>query len=188
MDQEQSSGKCEGCEETEPSFIHTVNEDDVFRRFCTDCLLKDDEHKRRFCLICITVYDVPHPNDRIICVKCTVSTHHRDCLPPPPPNPNPNPIYTCQPCSDDGFAFFPRQRMHQLIDIGSAKALVAAAKLAMENLDQEVTLLKKIADEKISESAIAKAELWDLQETLFQQEVSSSELYNPKRRKISQDI
>ncbi|KAG7582311.1 hypothetical protein ISN44_As08g019180 [Arabidopsis suecica] len=170
MNPEQNQRECIVCREKEPSFIHTVSKTGVFRRLCTDCLLK--EYRELFCSVCFNLFDnaVP-PQARIICGNCLSSTH-LSCSPQPPSSstaasssssaPPPASSFTCQPCSNPNFTFFPKSRVNDDVpeetplSAESAMALIAAAKISVANMNNLVALLKDEARKKIIAAKAAK--------------------------------
>ena len=141
MNPEQNpSRQCAACGEQEAFFTYAVRKNKNLRRLCTDFLLK--EHRNLFCPICV---DVPPPEESIVCLNCP-SAAHLAC-PPPPPSP-----FTCPPCSDPNFSFFPKSKPDQ----ESADALVAAAKISAFLMNNEAAELKKEAHKKIFAAKEAK--------------------------------
>ncbi|KAF8089458.1 hypothetical protein N665_0505s0008 [Sinapis alba] len=160
MNQEQSQRQCLACEELEPSFTLTVIKDNVFRRLCTDCLLK--EHRNLFCSVCLDVFvTVPPPEATTICHLCS-STTHLNCAPPPPSSSSSSNDYrfTCPPCSDPNFSFFPKSLGNDgseaVLDMEKAKALVAAAEIAVASAKNAEAQLKEEAVNKCIEAEDAK--------------------------------
>ncbi|KAG7631595.1 hypothetical protein ISN44_As03g018080 [Arabidopsis suecica] len=169
MNPEQNQRECIVCREKEPSFIHTVIKTGAFRRLCTDCLLK--EYRGLFCSVCFNLFDnaVP-PQARIICVNCPSSTH-LSCSTQPPSSsaasssssaPPPASSFTCQPCSNPNFTFFPKSRVNEDVPdetpltTKSAMALVAAGNISVANMNKAVALLKEEALKKIIAAKTAK--------------------------------
>ncbi|KAL0719303.1 hypothetical protein Bca4012_068627 [Brassica carinata] len=176
--------ECAACGEQEAFFTHAVN---AHRRLCTDCLLK--EHRNLFCPICL---DVPPPQEEsITCLNCPSITHLH-CPPPPPPTP-----FTCPPCSDPNFSFFPKSHGdggETVLDQESANALVAAANISAVLMNNEAGELKKEANKKILAAKEAKKRakeaLGNLQDLVVKQkaaalENSNNNNPNNKKRKNS---
>ncbi|CAN8270236.1 unnamed protein product [Cochlearia groenlandica] len=179
---------CEACDESEPSspsYIHTVAKNDVLRRICTDCLLK--EHRELFCSLCLNVFhdeddDLPTPqHDRIICLNCS-ATIHLSCS----PSSTADSSFTCPPCSDPDFSFFPKSRDPGGLD--STKTLVAAAKIAVFSLKNAAAKLREDASKKILAAKLAKIRateaLGNLQEAVIRENASKKS--NPNKRKSSE--
>ncbi|KFK39080.1 hypothetical protein AALP_AA3G198400 [Arabis alpina] len=192
MNPDQNRRQCIACGESEPSFIHTVSKNGVFRRLCTDCLLK--EHRELFCPVCLVAFvDVPPPNARIICLDCSSITHLA-CSPPPSSSSS----FTCPPCSDPNFSFFPKSHLPSSDQIGenvetpldteSGKALLAAAEIAVVSMNNAVAQLKNEAVKKILDAKMAKMRakeaLANLQDLVVRQKASENN-DNPSKRKNS---
>ncbi|CAA7051241.1 unnamed protein product [Microthlaspi erraticum] len=198
MNPEQNRRQCAVCEESEPSFIHTVSNSGVFRRLCTDCLLR--EHREIFCPVCVDLFNgcLP-PDDGITCVNCP-SIAHRSCSPPPSSfaaSSSSVTSFTCPTCSDPNFSFFPKSHVPSsgngtdgsgtLLDEKSAKALVAASKIAVVSMTDAAAMLKEEAVKKILDAKMAKMRakdaLGNLQDIVLRQK--DSENSNPNKRKNS---
>ncbi|EOA31475.1 hypothetical protein CARUB_v10014661mg [Capsella rubella] len=199
MNPEQNRRECAVCSEAEPSFIHTISKTGVLRRLCTDCLLK--EHRELFCPVCFNDFndDAPSPRQaRITCLNCPLSTH-LFCSPKPPsssaassssPAPPPASSFTCPPCSDPNFTFFPKSRVNDDVPATplskvSTLALVAAAKISVANMNNAVAQLKDEAFKKIvtahTAKLKAKAALENLQDLVIRQK--TQETMTPSKRK-----
>uniref|UniRef100_A0A1J3CQ80 Uncharacterized protein n=1 Tax=Noccaea caerulescens TaxID=107243 RepID=A0A1J3CQ80_NOCCA len=196
MNPEQNRRQCAVCEESEPSFIHTVSNNGVFRRLCTDCLLR--EHRKVFCPVCLDVFDgcLP-PGDGITCLNCPSITHH-SCSPPPPSSFAASSYvssFTCPPCSDPNFSFFPKSHVQSsendadgsgtLLDTKSAKALVAASKIAVVSMTDAAAKLKEEAVKKILDAKIAKMKakdaLGNLQDIVLREKASENSNLNKRK-------
>ncbi|CAN8269185.1 unnamed protein product [Cochlearia groenlandica] len=191
--------QCAVCDESEPSFIHTVSKNGVFRRLCTDCLLK--EHRDFFCPVCLNVFAgiSPPQQSRLLCLNCPSITH-LSCSPP-----SSSTVaaagFTCPPCSDPNFSFFPRSRLpisaqngangengdggsksKTVLNVESVKALVAAANIAAVSMSSAAAKLKNEAVKKIMEARTAKmrakAALGNLHDIVLRQNQA-----NPNKRK-----
>ncbi|XP_010487633.1 PREDICTED: uncharacterized protein LOC104765589 [Camelina sativa] len=206
MNPEQNPRECVVCGEAEPSFIHTVSKTGVLRRLCTDCLLK--EHRELFCPVCFKVFDnAAPPPTRITCLNCPLSTH-RSCSPKPPSSsaaasssssaPPPASSFTCPPCSDPNFTFFPKSRVNGDVPVPvpetplskvSSKALVAAAKISVAIMNDAVVQLKDEAFKKIVTAQTAKlkakAALENLQDLVIRQKAQQN--LTPSKRKADDD-
>ncbi|CAH2053466.1 unnamed protein product [Thlaspi arvense] len=201
---EQNPHQCAACG-SEPSILHTVSKNSVYRRLCTDCLLK--EHRDLFCPICLVVFAaVPPPRARITCLNCPSITHLA-CSPPPSPSATSSSSsaaassFTCPPCSDPNFSFFPKFHVpasdqsgendddgpEPLLDVQSLKALVAAADIAVVSLRNATVHLKNEAVKKVLAAGIAKMRakeaLGNLQDLVDKQKASENP--NPNKRKDS---
>ncbi|XP_010551115.1 PREDICTED: uncharacterized protein LOC104821812 [Tarenaya hassleriana] len=149
MNREQRRRECDGCGTTEAAMIHNVRERGILRRECTDCLLKS--HNGLFCPVCLQVFEgiVPPPSSRLICLSCPSITH-LSCS-----DPSSSSSFTCPPCSDPLFSFFPVSPSSPL-DKQSAKALVAAAKISALSMSKAEALAKNEADKRVREAAFAR--------------------------------
>ncbi|KAL0837375.1 hypothetical protein Bca101_089265 [Brassica carinata] len=107
------------------------------------------EHRNLFCPICL---DVPPPEESIVCLNCPSITH-LDC--PPRPSSSASP-FTCPPCSEPNFSFFPKSSHSTVLDQESADALVAAAIISAFLMNNEAAELKKEAHKKIFAAKEAK--------------------------------
>ncbi|KAF2586918.1 hypothetical protein F2Q70_00037079 [Brassica cretica] len=107
MNQEQNLRQFAACGEQEAFFTYVVRKNKNLRRLCTDCLLR--EHRNLFCPICL---DVPPPEESIVCLNCPSITH-LDC--PPRPSSSASP-FTCPPCSEPNFSFFPKSSHSTVLD------------------------------------------------------------------------
>ncbi|KAF8045888.1 hypothetical protein N665_4251s0001 [Sinapis alba] len=163
--------QCAACGgEQEALLTYAVN---AIRRLCIDCLLK--EHRNLFCPICLDVYvtSVPPPEESIICLNCPSITH-LDCPPPPPPSSS---SFTCPPCSDPNFSFFPKSHSETVLSTESVDALVTAANISAVLMKAAAIELKKEAHKKIF---AAKEALGNLQDLVVKQKASNP---NPNKRK-----
>ncbi|KAH0943511.1 hypothetical protein HID58_003148, partial [Brassica napus] len=127
---------------------------------------------------------LPHLRQSIVCLNCP-SVAHLACPPPPPP---PSSSFTCPPCSDPNFSFFPKSNPDQ----ESADALVAAAKISAALMNNEAAELKKEAHKKIFAAKEAKMRakeaLGNLQDLVLKQKASEKKNSNnanpnPNKRK-----
>jgi len=150
MNQEQNLRQCAACGEQEAFFTYAVRKNKNLRRLCTDCLLR--EHRNLFCPICLAVPPPPPPEESIVCLNCPSITH-LDC--PPRPSSSASP-FTCPPCSEPNFSFFPKSSHSTVLDQESADALVAAAIISAFLMNNEAAELKKEAHKKIFAAKEAK--------------------------------
>ncbi|CAN6886081.1 unnamed protein product [Brassica oleracea] len=185
MNPEPSQLQCAACEEPEPPFILTVIKDNVFRRLCADCLLK--EHRGLFCPVCLAVYVAPPPPDAVnICLLCS-STTHLNCS----SSSSDDHFFTCPPCLDpNNFSFFPKSLDNDgsgtVLDLQKAKALVAAAEIAVASAKNAAAQLEEEAVNKSIESKDAKEKAKEALEYLEDvKDKASGKKINPRKRKNS---
>ncbi|EEF43189.1 uncharacterized protein LOC8261350 [Ricinus communis] len=147
--------QCGGCGGENRWLLHNVRHRAAYRRLCTNCILKT--HQGLFCPFCFHVYDhdsllVPAPEERVMCLKCP-SISHLSCL---PPFHNTSP-FLCPPCSSPNFSFFNLPHDDDVsIDIDSARALVAAAKIAAVSMAKAAALARLEAERRVKEATLAK--------------------------------
>uniref|UniRef100_A0A2P2NHM7 Uncharacterized protein n=1 Tax=Rhizophora mucronata TaxID=61149 RepID=A0A2P2NHM7_RHIMU len=168
--------ECGGCRKEERWLLHNVCHRGTYRRLCTNCLLKN--HQGLFCPFCLEVYDYedslpPPASDRLMCLKCPSITH-LSCVPSSYPHSSPS--FLCPPCSSPNFSFFRLNKSkaepetaaadRRAIDRDSAKALVAAAKLAALSMAKAATLARVEAERRAKEAASAKKRARDALEEL----------------------
>lgn len=156
---------CSGCGIEERFLLHNVPDKGAPRRFCTTCVLKN--HPGLFCPTCFDVFiELPPPQERVKCIKCS-SISHSACV-----GFNVGSRYECPLCKNPNFAFFdiagsnkklkgidgasgssvPERR----IDKGSAKVLLAAARIASALMNKAATVARVDAERKIKEAQLAK--------------------------------
>lgn len=148
--------ECGICGAEDRYLLHNVrHRTPSYRRLCTNCLLKD--HRGLFCPFCFSVYEEPLPIDRSMCNKCP-SISHKPCIPSNYPHHTP---FICPSCSSPNFSFFnpttngdsPSGR---IIDRDSARALVAAAKIAAVSMTKAAAMAKVEAEKRVKEATYAK--------------------------------
>ncbi|XP_056854666.1 uncharacterized protein LOC130504096 [Raphanus sativus] len=178
------SRECAGCGEQEEALITFPVT--TLRRLCTDCLLK--EHRNLFCPICLQVYLTP-PEETLACLNCP-SIAHLHC--PPPSSAAADSPFTCPPCSDPNFSFFPKSHLLDQ-ESSAADALVAAANISAVLMNNAAAELKKEAEEKILAAKEAKKRakeaLGYLQDLVVKQKALEKKMNcnnpNPNKRKNS---
>ncbi|KAG5240871.1 zinc finger protein [Salix suchowensis] len=148
--------ECGICGAEDRYLLHNVrHRTPSYRRLCTNCLLKD--HRGLFCPFCFSVYEEPLPNDRSMCNKCP-SISHKPCIPSNYPHHTP---FICPSCSSPNFSFFNPTRngdspSGRIIDRDSARALVAAAKIAAVSMTKAAAMAKVEAEKRVKEATFAK--------------------------------
>ncbi|KAH7513584.1 hypothetical protein ACOSP7_007824 [Xanthoceras sorbifolium] len=150
------SFECGACGSNHRFLLHNVRHRGSYRRLCTNCILKT--HQGHFCPICLHVYDTspPPPHARLTCIKCP-SICHISCA-------SSSSTFVCPPCSNPNFAFFKVNGDAQMdgrddkrvMDVGSAKALVASAKIAAFSMSKAAAVARVEAERKVKEAALAK--------------------------------
>ncbi|KAJ6889719.1 hypothetical protein NC651_023463 [Populus alba x Populus x berolinensis] len=148
--------ECGICGAEDRYLLHNVrHRTPSYRRLCTNCLLKD--HRGLFCPFCFIVYEEPLQNDRSMCNKCP-SIAHKPCIPSNYPHHTP---FICPSCSSPSFSFFNPTRngdssSGRFIDKDSARALVAAAKIAAISMTKAAALARVEAEKRVKEATFAK--------------------------------
>ncbi|KAF9673220.1 hypothetical protein SADUNF_Sadunf10G0001700 [Salix dunnii] len=148
--------ECGICGTEDRYLLHNVrHRTPSYRRLCTNCLLKD--HRGLFCPFCFIVYEEPLQNDRSMCNKCP-SIAHKLCIPSTYPHHSP---FICPTCSSPGFSFINPNRngdfsSGRVIDKDSARALVAAAKIAAISMTKAAALARVEAEKRVKEATFAK--------------------------------
>ncbi|KAJ4721891.1 DNA binding protein [Melia azedarach] len=168
MKREQQS-ECGVCGCSDKLLLHNVRHRGTYRRFCSNCILK--AHQGLFCPICLQVYDgsPPPPHVRVMCVKCP-SICHLSCV--SSSSATTSSSFLCPPCSSPNFSFFNFNNKkvkvngdgnsndtnddEKRIDVGSAKALVAAAKIAASSMSKAAAVARVEAERRVKEAALAK--------------------------------
>ncbi|XP_023885662.2 uncharacterized protein LOC111997755 [Quercus suber] len=165
---------CGACGSSDRWPLHTVRHRGSYRRLCTDCVLKN--HQSLFCPLCFQVFDEmppPLPVDRLVCLNCP-SIAHRSCVPPDSSAPS----FLCPPCSNPNFSYFfsdsdpdaktkriktedggnssLRGHNEKAIDKESAKALLAAAKIAAASMSKAAATAQAEAEKRVKDASLAK--------------------------------
>ncbi|KAK2646389.1 hypothetical protein Ddye_021584 [Dipteronia dyeriana] len=158
MKQQHQSFDCGGCGSNDRFLLHNVRHRGSYRRLCTNCILKT--HQGHFCPICLNAYDTsPSPSHaRLTCAKCP-SVCHLSCA-----TSSSSSSFVCPPCLNPNFAFFEVNGDTQMdasddkraMDLGSAKALVAAAKIAASSMIKAAAVARVEAERRVKEATLAK--------------------------------
>lgn len=155
----QSHSHCGGCGGDRRWVLHNVRHRAAYRRLCTNCILKT--HQGLFCPFCFQVYEesLP-PKDRLMCLKCP-SISHLSCV--PCSHPHSTPSFLCPACSIPNFSFFnldssssSGNNSGKPIDKDSARALVAAAKIAAVSMTKAAAVARVEAERRVKEATLAK--------------------------------
>ncbi|XP_027192284.1 uncharacterized protein [Cicer arietinum] len=134
---------CDGCgvTPTTPLFMHTISYRAINRRFCTNCVLK--QQQGTFCPICFELFDDSIiPNLRLMCIRCP-SIAHRSCV---LPSSTPDFAFLCPPCADPNFSYFKIDR--RTIDFHATKVLAAAAQISANTLSRAATAIRLDAERR----------------------------------------
>ncbi|KAJ9181737.1 hypothetical protein P3X46_005800 [Hevea brasiliensis] len=152
--------QCGGCGGDRRWVLHNVRHRAAYRRLCTNCILKT--HQGLFCPFCFQVFEesLP-PKERLMCLKCP-SISHLSCV--PCSHPHSPPSFLCPPCSTPNFSFFnldssstnDNTNSGRPIDKDSARALVAAAKIAAVSMTKAAAVARVEAERRVKEAALAK--------------------------------
>ncbi|XP_023527750.1 uncharacterized protein LOC111790876 [Cucurbita pepo subsp. pepo] len=143
--------------------LHNVRFKASFRRLCTNCVLKNN--LSRFCPLCFDIYDdstPPSSHQRVMCFRCP-SISHVSCA-----SFRFSSTFLCPICSDPCFAFFdgfdsgglrqsePAVAVLAGRDGKSAKAIVAAARVAAQSMRRAAADARAVAEMKIRNAVFAK--------------------------------
>ncbi|XP_022955770.1 uncharacterized protein LOC111457661 [Cucurbita moschata] len=143
--------------------LHNVRFKASFRRLCTNCVLKNN--LSRFCPLCFDIYDdstPPSSHQRVMCFRCP-SISHVSCA-----SFRFSSTFLCPVCSDPCFAFFdgfdsdglrqsePAVAVLAGRDGKSAKAIVAAARVAAQSMRRAAADARAVAEMKIRNAVFAK--------------------------------
>ncbi|GAU16751.1 hypothetical protein TSUD_199940 [Trifolium subterraneum] len=132
---------CCGATPTTPLFIHTICYRSINRRFCTNCVLK--QQQGTFCPICFELFnDSFIPNLHLMCIRCP-SIAHRSCV---LPSSTPDFAFLCPPCADPNFSYFKIDR--RTIDFHANKVLAAAAQISANTLTRAATAIRLDAERR----------------------------------------
>ncbi|XP_050218762.1 uncharacterized protein LOC126669358 [Mercurialis annua] len=150
------STKCSGCGGEKRWLLHSVRHRGIYRRLCTDCMLK--RHQGLFCPLCFHVYSdddkrcvIPAVEERLMCLNCP-SISHLACAPS-----SSHPLlFLCPACSSSNFSFFDDNPSSNAIDIDSARALVAAAKISAVAMAKAAAVARVEAERRVQEASLAK--------------------------------
>eukprot|EP00268_Persea_americana_P013156 TRINITY_DN15737_c0_g1_i1.p1 TRINITY_DN15737_c0_g1~~TRINITY_DN15737_c0_g1_i1.p1 ORF type:complete len:338 (-),score=73.47 TRINITY_DN15737_c0_g1_i1:505-1518(-) len=162
-----SSVECTGCrQDHRPHLLHNLRHRGSFHRICTSCVLKS--HPGSFCPCCLDLFDGPPPSDLIKCSKCPATAHPACVRPETAASPAPA-AYVCPSCSNPSFSFFDASRRSEskrVIDLKSAKALLAAARIAAASMNRAANLARLEAEKKVKEAAFARKRARDALENV----------------------
>ncbi|OWM63245.1 uncharacterized protein LOC116192797 [Punica granatum] len=174
-------GECGGGSSAEERWLlHNVRHKATYRRLCTHCVLNC--FRGHFCPVCLDVFDPidspPRPNQRVMCLNCP-SISHLSCA---TSNSGGHP-FQCPSCSNPNFSFFTLRTVpasnkrikpeaeadcslgggrdgdiqdRRAIDKESAKALVAAARIAAATMSKAAHTARIEAERRVKEAALAR--------------------------------
>ncbi|XP_021897913.1 uncharacterized protein LOC110814673 [Carica papaya] len=189
--EQQQRWECGACGLAERWLLHSVRQRGVYRRLCTDCVLKS--HQGLFCPLCLNVFEdsPPPPNARLICLNCPSITH-LSCS----PSSSSSSSFLCPPCSKPNFSFFPicssvpdsaldRHSGQRVIDKNSAKALLAAAKISGISMTKAAVVARVEAERRVKEAALAKKRAREALEKLAHLAASDKAANKESPRKLN---
>ncbi|XP_078443337.1 uncharacterized protein LOC144712847 isoform X2 [Wolffia australiana] len=156
----QSHGVCngEGCVSRNPWPIHHVRHRNNLCRLCTSCVLRI--HPGSFCPKCFDLIEPSHSQPLVHCVSCT-SVCHVACLSAEEKNSG----FICPCCASPNFSYFPLEP--RVIDLKSAKVLLAAARLASLSMQRAVAAARAEAERKAKESVMARKKAQEILEKVY---------------------
>ncbi|XP_071739089.1 uncharacterized protein [Rutidosis leptorrhynchoides] len=149
---------CGQCGIEERKFLHNVRLRSNFCRLCTNCVLR--LHPQWFCPACLGVYEGSPPDDAVVCYKC-YSSSHPTCVISPPAGTmtsslGPSP---CSVCINPNSVVFNLNRIdnsHRAIDIGAARLLLAAAKIAAMSMNKAEVVAAMEAERRCKDASYTK--------------------------------
>ncbi|KAK4378791.1 hypothetical protein RND71_000653 [Anisodus tanguticus] len=155
---------CGNCSVEERWFLHNVRHRGIFRRLCTNCVLR--LHTQSFCPTCYFVYNPnppPSQNGLVSCVKC-YSYSHNSCVGPNPPHPylcplcvNPNILlFNLKKGKDVGLDSNEGARNSRVVDMKAAKVLLTAAEIAAGTVNKAALAARVEAERRAKEAAFTR--------------------------------
>ncbi|XP_038722971.1 uncharacterized protein LOC120014919 [Tripterygium wilfordii] len=146
--------QCGGCRAEERFLLHNIRHLGTYRRLCTGCVLKT--HQGLFCPFCLQLFEDarPPPSDqRLMCFNCP-SISHLSCAPSSAHSSS----FLCPTCSDPSSSFFNSSSPEsgRLIHRESARALVAAARIAAAAMTKAAVIARVEAERRAKEAISAK--------------------------------
>ncbi|XP_004230357.1 uncharacterized protein [Solanum lycopersicum] len=153
---------CGNCNVEERWFLHNVRHRGLYRRLCTNCVLR--LHIQSFCPTCLLVYNPTPPpnaasNGLVSCSKC-YSYSHNSCVGVNPPHP-----YHCPLCVNPNTPLFSLKKGREVglgneesrvIDMKAAKVLLAAAKIAAGTVTKAALAARVEAERRAKEAAFTR--------------------------------
>ncbi|KAF3654684.1 hypothetical protein P3S67_019130 [Capsicum chacoense] len=153
---------CGNCTVEERWFLHHILHRGIFRRICTNCVLK--LNSQSFCPTCFLIYSPSPPssstsNGLISCFKC-YSLSHNSCVGVNPPHPylcplcvNPSsPVFSLKKGKEVGFD----NEEGRVVDMKAAKVLLTAAKIAAASLNRAALAARVEAERRAKEAAFTR--------------------------------
>ncbi|PQM37712.1 uncharacterized protein Pyn_22387 [Prunus yedoensis var. nudiflora] len=149
---------CGVCGSTERWFLHYVRHRGIYRKLCTNCVLKNNPGL--FCPICLDFYEYPLPvRDQVMCIRCP-SISHAACVAANSSFRN----FQCPSCSQPTFSFFNLRRQNDcqeakttiMIDKDAAMALFAAARIAAAVMTEAAVVARGTAESRVNDAITAK--------------------------------
>ncbi|KAI3833260.1 hypothetical protein MKW98_006359 [Papaver atlanticum] len=154
------SNECGGCGSQNQWILHKVHQRGIYRHLCTSCVLKFNAGL--FCPICFQVYNLGSSSssfaiDRIMCQNCP-SVSHKSCASSLTKGEKNNPHYQCPPCLNPNFVFFDvtKSEKGKVIDVNSAKVLVAAATISSNSMSKAASLARVDAERRVNEATVSR--------------------------------
>ncbi|XP_060167414.1 uncharacterized protein LOC132598509 [Lycium barbarum] len=154
---------CNNCNIEERWFLHHVRHRGIFRKLCTNCVLR--LHTQSFCPTCYLVYHPAPPslNGLVSCVQC-YSYSHNSCVGPNPPHPylcplcvNPNVLlFSLKRGKDVGLGDNDVDRNSRVVDMKAAKVLLTAAKIAAGTVNKAALAARVEAERRAKEAAFTR--------------------------------
>ncbi|KAI5415418.1 hypothetical protein KIW84_040745 [Lathyrus oleraceus] len=178
---------CCGVTPTSPLFLHTISYRAINRRFCTNCVLK--QQQGTFCPICFELFnDSFIPNIHLMCIRCP-SIAHRSCV---LPSSTPDFAFLCPACADPNFSYFKVDRRG--IDFHANKVLAAAAQISANTLTRAAVAIRLDAERRAMvavgarKKAIEALELFADVAAKEQEEGSSEQEDDSEQSQISHSL
>ncbi|CAN4108287.1 unnamed protein product [Withania somnifera] len=153
---------CGNCNIEERWFLHLIRHRGIFRRLCTNCVLR--LHSQSFCPTCLLVYNPAPPpsatsSGLVSCFKC-YSFSHNSCVGVNPPHPylcalcvNPNtPVFALKKGKDVGLD----NEESRVVDMKAAKVLLTAAKIAAGTVNKAALAARVEAERRAKEAAFTR--------------------------------
>ncbi|XP_016512251.1 uncharacterized protein LOC107829290 [Nicotiana tabacum] len=154
---------CGNCGVEERCFLHHVRHRGIFRRLCTNCVLR--LNTQSFCPTCLLVYDPSPPpssssNGLVSCQKC-YSLSHNSCVGLNPPHP-----YVCPLCVNPNSPVFTLKKGNDVvgvvnedamvIDKQAARVLLTAARIAAGTMNKAAVAAKVEAERRAKDAAFTR--------------------------------
>ncbi|MCD7449963.1 hypothetical protein HAX54_002680 [Datura stramonium] len=153
---------CGNCSVEERWFLHHVRHRGIFRRLCTNCVLR--LHTQSFCPTCFLVYNHSPPpsassSGLVSCFKC-YSLSHNSCVGVNPAHP-----YLCPLCVNPNASIFSLKKGKdvgldnedaRVVDMKAAKVLLTAGKIAAATVNKAALAARVEAERRAKEAAFTR--------------------------------